>query len=103
MTALDTFVRIVNSSRGLSVQERQDLIEHAAEFPVPYRNKVVSLLRKFDAHVVARERILRERLNETLASFERNLVKEGVEDRMREELLRKAKAQCDRFFQAASV
>ncbi len=103
MNALDTFISSVKSSRGLSAQERQDLIEHAAEFPAKYRNKVVSLLRKFDAHVVARERILRERLNETLADFERNLVKEGVEDRMREELLRKAKAQCDQFFQTASV
>lgn len=103
MATLDAFVRVVSVSRGLSVQERQDLLEHAEEFSAEYRKHVIALLRKFDAHGIARERILRDRLNNTLVNFEQDLVREGVDEVAREELLRKAREQCNRFFTPSSV
>lgn len=87
------FIKVVEESRALNREEKRDFALVSDTLPKEYKNRVVKLLETFDEHSVARYKFLRKKLEESYAKLEDELVKDGVEEGKRAELLTKAREQ----------
>lgn len=90
------FIKVVEKSRALNREEKRDLILVSDTLPKEYKNKVVKLLETFDEHSKARQEYLKEQLENAHAKLEDELVKDGVEEEQKNELLLRAREQIEK-------
>ncbi len=94
----NTFTKIIEDSRGLNAEEKQDLVAVSDALPEEYKKKVTALLETFDEHSLVRQNFLKEKLEEAYDKLEDELIKDRVEEGKRVALLAKAREQIEKFF-----
>ncbi len=91
------FTKVIENSRGLNAEEKQDLMAVSDALPEEYTAKVSKLLTTFDEHSVARQQFLKEKLEEAYDKLEDELIRDGAEEGKKKELLTKAREQIEKF------
>ncbi len=90
--------KIVEKSRSLNQEQKRDLAAVSDFLQKEYTKKVIYLLSTFDEHSLGREKLLREKLEQTYAKLEDELEKDGVEETKKIEVLNRARTQINNFF-----
>ena len=91
------FIKIIEHSRALTVEQKQDLAAVSDVLPEEYKEKVGTLLETFDEHSQARQEYLKEQLEGAYGKLEEELIKDGIEEGKRAALLAKARMQIENF------
>lgn len=94
----DSFVAAVQQSRALTREQKALLLEDPNALSEGYRKSIIRYLAEFDSRSMARERELREALEEEYQSLMRSLYAEEPDEHKREEILGKARKQIDACF-----
>lgn len=98
MTNRQRFIEAVRQNRALTREQKALLLEDPNALSEGYREHITRYLATFDSRSMARERELREALEEEYQSLMRSLYAEEPDEHKRNEILGKARKQIDAFF-----
>lgn len=104
MNTLDiAFQQSVQTSRVLTVEQKQDFLEGSTTFPDEYKEKVTSLLSNFDQHSHAREAYLKHHVDTLLTQLQDQLKQEQVSNEVIAATMKKARSVASGLFSSTAA
>lgn len=98
MTTLTEFITAVTQSKLLTKLQKQELLAKPELFPESYRERIIAIVKNFDANAKARMQRVKQRITKMRSTFEVAVRTSTISTADKKRLLERAKAQLDDLF-----
>lgn len=98
MTTLTEFITAVTQSKLLTKLQKQELLAKPELFPESYRERIIAIVKNFDANAKARMQRVKQRITKMRSTFEVAVRSSSLSATAKKQLLDRAKAQLDGLF-----